>query len=177
MNVLVGEETLPPRYVHLRRRTSAGWQLALCGGSAAGSSGNDRHPNPATRRSSAAPASLIMTLPTTPPGEGTRPTSRTKPPWCRPGALIRRHDLVHKAICCLKHSLRPPRFATACPVATRLPAPYPPLNPLYTPCIPLVIPLYLNTRGIRGVYEGFTGGIQGVSVGMGRWGGFGFSRV
>ena len=34
-----------------------------------------------------------------PPGEGTRPTSPTKPPSCRPGALTRRPLLVHNENC------------------------------------------------------------------------------
>jgi len=34
-----------------------------------------------------------------PPGEGTRPTSPTKPPSCRPGALTRRPHRVHNENC------------------------------------------------------------------------------
>src|ERR1035441_3737946 len=36
-----------------------------------------------------------------PPGEGTRPTTPTKPLSCRPGALTRRPDLLHNENCCI----------------------------------------------------------------------------
>ena len=41
------------------------------------------------------------------------------------------------------------------------PSQYPPVNPLYTPCKPPIYPLYINTGGLQGVYNGYTGGLLG----------------
>ena len=50
--------------------------------------------------------------------------------------------------------------------------PYPPVNTLYTPCKPPVIPLYWNTGDIQGDYKGYRGGYCSVGTGTTRHRGY-----